>query len=162
VVGVSVRRGRPDDVDAACAIAVQAFEPVFEYRRDRLGEACFEQLFCNWRLEKEHQIRRFCNENMSQFVVAEVDDDAAGFGTYQFQEEQSLGIIDNNAVSPKFQGRGVGVAIQRHILNEFRERGLLYAQVTTGLDPAHAPARNVYSKMGFRQSYDFAVFHLEL
>jgi hypothetical protein len=37
----------------------------------------------------------------------------------------------------------------RHVLDHFREQGLRFAHVDTGLDDAHIPARRAYEAAGF-------------
>ena len=37
----------------------------------------------------------------------------------------------------------------RHVLHRFRELGLRFAHVDTGLDDAHIPARRAYEAVGF-------------
>ena len=37
----------------------------------------------------------------------------------------------------------------RAVLAHFKERGMRFAKVQTGLDPAHAPARRAYELAGF-------------
>ncbi|MBM3135725.1 MAG: hypothetical protein FJZ89_10695 [Chloroflexi bacterium] len=37
----------------------------------------------------------------------------------------------------------------QHVLQHFRDEGLRYAHVDTGLDPAHIPARRAYEGVGF-------------
>jgi hypothetical protein len=37
----------------------------------------------------------------------------------------------------------------QHVLDHFRQQGLRYAHVDTGLDPAHIPARRAYESVGF-------------
>jgi ribosomal protein S18 acetylase RimI-like enzyme len=60
-----------------------------------------------------------------------------------------IGEIGNNAVHPDVQGRGIGPQMYRHALERLRELGMRFVKVGTGGDPAHAPARRAYEKVGF-------------
>ena len=60
-----------------------------------------------------------------------------------------MGAIENNGVHPDHQGQGWGKFLYRHVLQHFREQGLRFAFVDTGLDPAHAATRRAYEAVGF-------------
>lgn len=159
---VKVRPGKPEELEVACEIAKLAWEPIYEYRRQTMGDVLFNVLFADWRNNKAQEVRSLCELYPERFLVAEVDGEIMGFGTFILDEENSMGIVGNNAVHPEAQGWGVGKLIHEAILEEFRKRGLKYAQVLTGLDPAHDAARGSYLKAGFRLSYEYGIFHREL
>jgi len=62
---------------------------------------------------------------------------------------QSHGHIDNNGVDPKHAGKGWGKFMYQNVLKHFRDKGLRFAHVDTGLDDAHIPARRAYESVGF-------------
>jgi GNAT superfamily N-acetyltransferase len=157
-----IRPGTTEEINIACEIALLAWQPIYEYRRQQMGEVLFDHLFCNWRENKTREIRDLCEKHPGQFIVIEMDDTIQGFATFLLDPEKSLGIIGNNAVHPNVQGRGFGKLLHHTLLKEFRERGLKYAQVLTGLDPAHDAARGSYMKAGFTLSYSYGIYHMEL
>ena len=72
-----------------------------------------------------------------------------GFVTFYLFKEQGYGHIDNNGIHPDFSGKGWGKFMYQHVLQHFRNEGLRFAHVDTGLDPAHIPARRAYESVGF-------------
>lgn len=50
----------------------------------------------------------------------------------------------------------------QHVLNYFRERGLRYAHVDTGLDPARIPARKAYEAVGFDRQVPVVEYRQDL
>jgi len=83
-----------------------------------------------------------------------LDDDGRifGFVTFWLFPERSYGHFDNNAVDPERAGEGWATFMYRHVLDHFRELGLRFAHVDTGLDDAHIPARRAYVAVGFDRS----------
>ncbi len=64
-------------------------------------------------------------------------------------KEDSMGYVLNNAVDPAFQGKGIGTALNRWILDHFRDQGIKIVRVTT-LEKDRA-AQRVYEKNGFKE-----------
>ncbi len=157
-----VRLGRPEEITTACEIAKLAWEPIYEYRREKMGDVLFNHLFADWREGKAREISSLCEQCPQQFLVVEVDGDIKGFATFLLDEEKSMGIIGNNAVHPEAQGQGLGKLLHQSVMAEFRKRGLKCAQVLTGLDPVHDAARGSYLKAGFTCSFEYGIFHCEL
>jgi ribosomal protein S18 acetylase RimI-like enzyme len=60
-----------------------------------------------------------------------------------------MGIIGNNAVDPDCGLKGIGQQMYRFALERFRAEGMAWANVDTGLDEGHAPARRAYERAGF-------------
>ncbi len=144
-----IRALRPDDIGRCCDIAVTAWEPVFASFRQLLGDELFGLGHADWRAEKARQVRWKCEQQPEEVIVTELEGQVVGFLTYHIDAERGMGEIGNNAVHPDFQGRGVGTAQCRCVVELFRERGLSHAMVWTGLDDSHAPARAMYEKVGF-------------
>lgn len=157
-----IRPGRPTEIERVCEIALLAWEPIYEYRRSRMEPQMFDDLFGDWRATKAHEIRRLCETHPDRFFVAERERTILGFATFLIEEGKSLGIVGNNAVHPAAQGQGLGKRLHQRVLEEFRRRGLKYAQVLTGLDPAHDAARASYLKEGFQLSIEYGIFHQKL
>lgn len=157
-----VRPGLPEEIAVACEIALLAWEPIYQYRRRKMGDSLFDGLYADWRAEKANDIRSSCEKYPAYFLVVEVDGEIKGFATFGIDEQKSMGIVGNNAVHPKAQGQGLGKLLHESVLTEFRKRGLKYAQVLTGLDPVHDAARGSYLKSGFTCSFEYGIFHCEL
>ena len=99
---------------------------------------------------------------ISSLLVTEVDGRIAGFITYGLDGARGVGSIHYNAVSSDFQGRGVGTLQVQRVLEIFREAGMRYATVGTGLNEGHAPARRMYEKAGFKQIITYVMYAQKL
>ena len=157
-----IRPGTKPEIDNACEIALLAWTPIYEYRRQQMGDVLFDHLFSNWRETKPQEIRSLCEKHLDHLFVLEEDNKIKGFATFLSDPEKSMGIIGNNAVHPDAQGKGFGKMLHHALLEEFRKRGFHYAQVLTGLDPAHDAARGSYLKAGFVLSYSYGIYHMNL
>ncbi|MCS7223438.1 MAG: ribosomal protein S18-alanine N-acetyltransferase [Armatimonadetes bacterium] len=82
----------------------------------------------------------------SCFLVAKVGDRVVGFGGWQ-REYQEAHIV-NIAVHPRMQGRKIGEAIFRRLLEEALRRGL--SQSILEVRASNTVAQNLYKKYGFQ------------
>jgi ribosomal protein S18 acetylase RimI-like enzyme len=147
---VVLRAFCPADLPRLLDIAVAAWTPIFSSFRSILGGTLFVRVFADWQASRKEEIRRACAAGSSAHVlVAERSGMVVGFATYYCDPDTGLGQIGNNAVDPAFQGQGIASEMYRWLLDDMRARGLRVAQVSTGGDPAHAPARRAYAKVGF-------------
>jgi len=147
---IVIRELKPGDVEAVVEIAVAAWAPIFSFYRRVMGEDLFAAAHPNWQVEKARQVRTACDTGSRVVVcVAEAEGQVVGFITFHADDASGIGEIGNNAVHPEFQGQGIGARMYDHALDRLRERGMRFARVRTGLDPAHAPARRAYEKVGF-------------
>ena len=103
----------------------------------------------DWTEHKTASVLAFCDAHPDLVVVAKVDGKTVGYATFGVDLENETGHVKNNAVDPDYQGRGIGSAMHRFILDTFREIGLRIARVST-LE-RDEPARHLYEKHGFRE-----------
>jgi len=158
--GIVVRPVAPGDVDLLCDIAAEAWVPVFECWRERLGEQVYSVAFPDWQRDKRTQVRNACQpDNPAVVLVAEYQGKVAGFITYYLNTQTRVGEIGNNAVRPDFQGRGIGRRMYEHVFDQMRQAGMRVVKVTTGLDEAHVPARRAYEKVGFERNLQFIEYY---
>ncbi|HOJ21305.1 MAG TPA: GNAT family N-acetyltransferase [Armatimonadota bacterium] len=153
---------RPEDVERIAQIAVRAWQPIYAYYREALGEELFARLHTGWEERKADQVRQAARARPDCVYVTEIDGAIAGFITFMVNPETGVGEIGNNAVDPECQTSGIGTAQHREALRIMRERGMHTARVTTGLDPAHAPARRSYEKAGFDHSTSSITYYMDL
>jgi ribosomal protein S18 acetylase RimI-like enzyme len=156
------RPARADDLDAICAIAGRAWVRIHDSYRARLGEQLHARLSPDWENEKESALRRQWDRYPEWMWVAEAGGEIRGFFTYSLDPERRIGTILNNAVEPSAQGQGLATAMYARVLGLFREAGMEYARVHTGLDEGHAPARRAYEKAGFDLSIPDVTYYQKL
>lgn len=145
---ITWRLARASDLPRMREIIAAAFENVtiyhtLEKRYGVMGER-------SWQDWKTEQIDRFFTEHPEWVEVGESSGDVVAVVTYRLDRQRKIGTIGNNGVDPRYQGRGIGTAMYQHVLDLFRQAGMRYADVETGLDDAAAPARHAYEKVGFR------------
>ena len=146
----TIRPVAPDDVAPLEALAVAAWEPVFDSFRAILGPAIFPVLYPDWRQRQREAVARVCAPDSGQTVyVAEVGGAVAGFVAYEVNLAEASGEVDLLAVHPDYQNHGIGTALNTYVLDEMRACGVRLAVVATGGDPGHAPARRSYEKAGY-------------
>jgi ribosomal protein S18 acetylase RimI-like enzyme len=150
---VVLRVATDADLDAIDQLTVQGYAPIQESYVSMLGEDCYEavrhQPELGWDERKMRQNRDLHAEHPEQLWVLDREGDIFGFVSFWLFPAQSYGHIDNNAVRGNEAGRGWATFMYRHVLDNFRRRGLRFAHVDTGLDDAHIAARRAYEAVGF-------------
>ena len=150
----SIRPFCTDDLERVQDIAEMAWKPIYENFRRLLGDELFEQTRPGAEKIKRTQLATFTQVHPDRIVVA-VDDSTGkiiGFATWDLNIAQKVGIINNNAVDKTSGFKGVGQALYAELFRRFKEAGMTAAQVTTGLDEGHAPARRAYQRAGFGEA----------
>jgi len=110
---------------------------------------------------REHLARIRQWPNFRLFVVR-VDGQIAG--TYSLVIMDKLGkrgtpagVVEDVAVSPAMQGRGVGRAMMEHAIGECRKAGCYKLALSSNVK--RGPAHKFYESLGFeRHGFSFAVF----
>ena len=95
-------------------------------------------------------------------IVAEVNGHLAGWASWSFDEDRSIGTVGYNGVHPQFRGHGIGTELVRRALEALRAGGMRIAAVTTGLNEGHAAARAVYERLGFKPLVQSVHYTMEL
>ena len=89
-------------------------------------------------------------QNPGHFVfVTLAEGRVIGFFTGWTNSETKIGELGANGVDPDWAGQGIGGFQMDTLLTLFRERGMRFAEVGTGLNAGHAPARAMYERLGF-------------
>ena len=146
----TIRPARAEDLPRMKEIAIRAWQPIYADFRERMCDELFSLLHpAGWEDEKAGQVADHFQGWPEWCLVSELNGQVVGFITFVLKHAQKIGEIGNNAVHPDYQSRGIGSAQYRHILELFCEKGMVYAEVRTGLDEGHAPARAAYEKVGF-------------
>lgn len=58
--------------------------------------------------------------------------------------------------------KGIGQQMYKAVLDYFRQQGMLYAKVLTGLDEAHTRARKAYERAGFNIKCESVNYFMKL
>lgn len=144
------KQATPDMLSTLEEIRQAAFAPVFAGFRATLGDEIYE---IAQREEDSSQglllATLLAPGSSWEMHVAVCDGAIAGFLALQLDHQSGVGEIGLNAVHPDYAGRGVGTAMYEYALAQMKAAGMRVATVSTGGDPAHAPARRAYRKAGF-------------
>jgi ribosomal protein S18 acetylase RimI-like enzyme len=151
--GVILRHAQDSDLPEVDRITIVCYEPIQESYVAMLGEECYEAVRpdpeLTWQQRKIGQVRRLYGKHPERLWVLEESGDVIGYVTFELRLAANLGVIANNGVLPEKKGRGLGRFMYRQVLRHFREQGLRFAHVDTGLDDAHIAARRAYEAVGF-------------
>ncbi|MDI6827655.1 MAG: GNAT family N-acetyltransferase [Armatimonadota bacterium] len=154
-----IRQAQPEDEERLADIIVSAFgESTIHAKREKLYGIVGGK---TWQERKAEEIRNTLRSRPDCIWIAELNGKVVGFVTYTINDHER-GEIGNNAVDPAFQGKGIGKALYKHVLNLMREKGCKYAEVETGLDEAYAAARAAYEKVGFRPLFKSIRYTMKL
>ena len=94
-------------------------------------------------------------DGQRDLLVRAPDGRGASACTIWFDSVNAVGLFEPVGTHPDFQGKGLGKAVMAEGLRRMRAAGMQRAIV--GFDPNNAPARALYSSLGFRASAYFAV-----
>jgi GNAT superfamily N-acetyltransferase len=148
--GATIRPYVDDDWQAVLEICLLAFTPIHESFEGLLEGELFRLVYPDWRASNERYLRSLSEgREKEKLFVAEDNAVVVGFIHYSVDPESQSGKIGLNAVHPAHQSKGIGALMYSHVLDIMRTAGMKYAQVGTGGDVSHAPARRAYEKLGF-------------
>ena len=150
---LKIRTYQPEDLPRVLDITIAAWEPVFASFMHLLGADIFALVYPDWREEKRQALTSQCAaEHGEHITIAEWEGYVAGFIVYYCNTNTGIGEISHNAVDPAYQNKGIATALYMRVLDDMKSRGMRCAQVSTGGDPSHAPARRAYEKAGFQHA----------
>lgn len=163
---VVLRVARGEDLPGVDAITVICYAAIQESYVAMLGEQCYQTVRhdpeLTWEERKTRQNRQLYQEHPEWVWVLEEDGIVFGFITFYLYPHQGYGHIDNNGLHPDYAGKGWGKFMYQHVLQHFREEGIRYAHVDTGLDPAHIAARRAYESVGFNRAVPLVEYWQDL
>ena len=149
---ISIRALRPDDIDVVVEFSLRAWQPVFESFRQVMGAEIYRRVYPDWKTIQAEVVESSCRAEGNRAWVAEADGRAVGFTVvvvHPINRETQSGEISMLAVDPGYQQRGIGLALVNFAVDRITELGIPLAEIGTGGDAGHAPARRVYERAGF-------------
>ena len=158
---MNMRAYKSDDLEAVMAIADQAWQPIRKMSREALGDFISDILNpAGDAQSKGLQVKEQIDGGNYGIAVCEHDRMVVGFITYRI--DGVWGEICNNAACPPEGVKGVGQCMYAYVKDVFRQNGVKFVKVVTGLDYAHAPARRAYERAGFVKHLDSTTYFMEL
>jgi ribosomal protein S18 acetylase RimI-like enzyme len=116
----------------------------------------------SWEDLKAEEIESSYKQHPDRVMVTELEGKIVGFASYSIDKGRKMGVVENNAVDPDYQNRGIGTSQIERVLEIFRENDMQLAEVVTGLDSGYTPARRMYEKCGFEPTQERVIYHLSL
>jgi ribosomal protein S18 acetylase RimI-like enzyme len=144
-----IRAYQQEDLETLVEIGNLAWRDIYRMFRECFGDELFQLQVPDPQSAKGEQIRSHCQHHPECVIVYEEAGRVVGFVTFRMDCAKGMGELGNNGVHPDVRGRGIAQELYAAALDRFRQAGLQYAKVHTGLDPAHGPARRAYEKAGF-------------
>jgi ribosomal protein S18 acetylase RimI-like enzyme len=148
-VDTAIRALRADDIEAVVEFSVRAWRPVFESFAQVMGSVIFQHIYPDWAAIQASAVDSACRGEANRVWVAEAGGRLVGFVVVVIHDDAEIGEIDMIAVDPDYQNQGIGLDLVTFAVDRIAELGMALAQIGTGGDPGHAPARHVYEKAGF-------------
>ncbi|MFW6068590.1 MAG: GNAT family N-acetyltransferase [Chloroflexota bacterium] len=149
-MNTQIRSYFEDDLDSIVELSLLAWEPVFTAWKQILGPKLYPlAVYPDWRKSQKEVVEKICRDEKNKTWVAVVDDKVVGFVTYELNEETKTGEVHLLAVHPENQNEGIGTELNLFALKKMSEGGMKLAEVGTGGDEGHAPARRSYEKAGY-------------
>jgi len=149
-VKVHIRSFVDKDLDDLIRISLLAWQPVVCSFMRLLGPRIYPIIYPDWRKSQRKAVETTCKDKERMTVwVAEVDGKAVGFIAYELRKKDETGEAQLLAVHPEYQNRGIGTELNIIALQKMKAAGMKLAELLTGGDESHAPARRSYEKAGY-------------
>ena len=157
-----IRQCQAEDLPRLFEIAKTAWEKIFDYLEDSFGKELYNTVSPDCRNSKTPALKKHFAAHPEWLYVAERNNKIVGFICFNINKTNRTGSIGDNAVDPTCGEKGVGQEMYKAVLDTFRREGCLAAMVTTGSDPAHAPARRAYERAGFKRKVEHTFYIMDL
>ena len=147
-VNLHIRSFVDQDLDAVILLSLLAWEPVFRSFQRILGPNIYPRLYPDWHKSQKAVVQTTC-EDKERFrvIVSELDNQVVGFLAYELKGD--TGEVFLLAVHPDYQNQGIGTELNLVALEQMTTAGMKLAEVGTGGEEGHAPARQSYEKAGY-------------
>jgi RimJ/RimL family protein N-acetyltransferase len=157
-----IRKYKPGDLAKIVDMGNRAWREIYRMFRETYGDELFQLVVPNEATFKGEQIKSHCERHPEWVFVCEEEERIVGFITFTLNFGTKIGEIGNNAKDLDCDLKGIGQQMYKAVLDYFREQGMVYAKVHTGLDYAHAPARKAYERAGFDIHHEDVDYFMKL
>jgi ribosomal protein S18 acetylase RimI-like enzyme len=157
-----IRAYKPEDLTTIMDIGNRAWREIYRMFRETYGDELFEVIVPDETTSKGKQIKAHCERHPEWVLICEEEGCVVGFVTFMLNTDKRIGTIGNNARDPECGLKGIGQQMYKAVLEFFREHGMVYAKVHTGLDYAHARARRAYERAGFNIHHEDVDYYMKL
>lgn len=157
-----IRNYKPEDLTTIMNIGNKAWRKIYKMFREAYGDELFQIIVPDEEIVKGEQIKSHCERHPEWVFICEEEGRIVGFITFSLNFDKKLGTIGNNAKDPDCSLKGIGQQMYKAVFDYFREHGMIYASVHTGLDYAHAPARKAYERAGFNIHHEDVDYYMKL
>ncbi len=150
-MAIDIRPATVNDHEAILALTLRAWEPVYASVNGVLGPDLAQLLHgTDWREHQTMEVREALGSPTMHLWVSEADGAVTGFvGARVVDPRRLIGEVYILGVDPAAQRQGIGAALTEHAAQWLRDEGMRVATISTGGDPAHAPARALYDALGY-------------
>ena len=107
-------------------------------------------LFKDWENYEEEVFKNPLTVGKCGFL-SYYEDNLIGFASWDPRQRPNIGIIGQNCILPKFQGRGFGKIQVKEIMRILKRDKFQNVKVTTGEHEFFVPAQKMYESCGFKE-----------
>jgi ribosomal protein S18 acetylase RimI-like enzyme len=149
-MSVQIRLYNRQDLQDIVQLSLLAWEPIFTAWEHILGPELYPiAIYPDWRKGQQEAVERVCQNGEITTWVAEVQGKVVGFVAYQLNDTNKTGEVQMLAVHHDYQNHGIGTELNLFALQKMKQSGMILAELGTGGDEGHAPARRSYEKAGY-------------
>jgi ribosomal protein S18 acetylase RimI-like enzyme len=145
-----IRTFEPGDLARLTELTIDTFGPFYENSfRPLVGEVIFTRQHGRWREDYRALLAALhAPERGKHVAVADSGGVIAGYAGWEIDLSREHGRITILAVGADHRRGHLGTALCEHAFSHMRARGAVYAEIGTGGDAFHAPARALYESLG--------------
>lgn len=148
---MNIRAITPEDLPIVLDLTVATFGPFYEtVYRNAVGDVVLANRHGDWREDYRRHVAGIVDPSTGRSAAAADDGgELVGYVAWINESGTAHGEIDILAVAEEHRGRGVGRALAEHAIAALKAAGADVVSIGTGGDDFHAPARALYSALGF-------------
>ena len=138
---MQIRKASCDDAEEIGEVDLQAFlNSSWGQAHDMAGDEDLQR-------RRRDESSEFCLAHPDWVYVAVEDDRIVGFASFEYDADQRIGLIENNATLPDYRNRGISSQLVQFAVKSLFRLGADRIRLRT----IHVPAAcRVYEKVGFQ------------